>query len=775
MSESGRNRFFATGRRVALAACLLSLTAAVTASPPQPPVELQFRVEQDRGSIAGARGRIALNLGLGTTQEARVSSVAVSATQERDPAPFKPAARATFKRELQGGELAKTALEIPVEIDGPGHYEVDVRLQGKSADGGFADREIRHVVVEADGSYRVLDGRQWTSLRREQREQRFREALAKDPSRPDRRLLNEAALPVPADIVARVRPLEVTPEKQLVVRPTGPSPRQQQLSIDNSARAWAPQDPITVRGRLVFSDFDGAVRPLVNATVSLWDDDLGLDEHLGSVATDWNGNWSFSVNNDDGWGANGRDLYFSFKLENSRWRVQDCDGIDSTYEWESPSRDDLDDGIVVDFGTLTGSGSPKSMQIWNHLNAVWNHVATVGAQDPGFVDSCYPYDATHWDRYWEEIDIEEKFNDGPDVVAHEYGHAVMYYAYDEEMPSPGGPHNLGECSQDPGLSWSEGWGTALALSVRPDGVLHSHEGSPGMAIDAFRSACRMGERNEGWVAAALTDMLDAADDTNGGTENGGRNGHGDSNAGQRVPLSTMIRDTLWGSYHSDMLDFWYSLAGETNAPQSVGAREIMFYDWMSVPEPTSCVASRITTLDVPERDRVLANLRTFRDKALKPFPGGRRLTNLYYRNSPELALILLKDQGLRDRALKLVQHFAVVGDALDDRAATERLFGQGQPVVPREVAEEARALIAALGKSASPELGRDLQDVAGALSSVEGRSLLELEARVVQTKSDRQGTRGGSLHQSAHAPASREALKSEELLRALKKGQPSGQ
>ena len=109
---------------------------------------------------------------------------------------------------------------------------------------------MRHVVVEADGSYRVLDGRQWTSLRREQRERRFREALAKDPSRPDRRLLNEPTLSVPPDIAARVKPAEIAPERQLGVRASGPSPRQQQLSIDNSAKAWAAQDPITVRGDL---------------------------------------------------------------------------------------------------------------------------------------------------------------------------------------------------------------------------------------------------------------------------------------------------------------------------------------------------------------------------------------------------------------------------------------------------------------------------------------------------------------------------------------------
>ncbi|MBL8297271.1 MAG: hypothetical protein JNN30_02880 [Rhodanobacteraceae bacterium] len=769
MTGISGKRWLSGGHGIGAVVLLLAALVA-SATPPQPPVSLQLGTAGQSGSLNGASGKILLSLSVGALPEDKVSVATLAVAQEREPAAFKSARRATFKREFAARELQQqTRVEVPVEIDGPGHYEIDLSLRGRSNSGGFSDRLIRHVIVDADGSYRVLDGRQWTTLQRERREQRFREALTKDPTRPDRRLLNPVTAPVPTDIAARVTPSDVPAERQTGVRGTGPSPRQRQYSVDASSRAWAPEDPITVRGRLLFQDFDGTVRPLVNVSVNLWDDDVGLDEHLGSTVTDWSGNWSFSVNNDDGWGANGRDIYYSFKLENSRWRVQDCDGIDSTYEWESGSRDDLDDGVVVDFGSQTGSGSPKPMQIWNHFNQAWNHVSGTGAQDPGFVDSCFPYDATRWDRFWEEVDIEEQYNDGPDVVTHEYGHAVMYYAYDEESPSPGGSHNFDQCSQDPGLSWSEGWGTALALSLRPDGAFNWHQGDGGRAIEAFRSSCRTGERNEGWVAAALTDMLDSADDTNGGSENGGRNAHGDSNNGQRVPLSAMLRDTLWGSYHTDMLDFWYSLAGELNAPQSVGAREIMYYDWMSVPEPTSCVASRIVTVDTPERDTTLANLRTFRDKALKPFPGGRQLINLYYRNSPEIALILLKDKQLRERALTLVQYFARVGDALDQHAATERLFGRGEAVVPREVAQQARDLIAALGKGASAELARDLDSVAGALSSVEGRSLDDLAARVAQTKSDRAGTRGGSLQQSAHTPASREALKSEELRKALER------
>jgi hypothetical protein len=56
------------------------------------------------------------------------------------------------------------------------------------------------------------------------------------------------------------------------------------------------------------------------------------------------------------------------------------------------------------------------------------------------------------------------------------------------------------------------------LSVRPDGTYNWHEGQPGQAIEMFSSTCHLGETSEGWVAAALLDMMDSNDDNNGGNQ-----------------------------------------------------------------------------------------------------------------------------------------------------------------------------------------------------------------------------------------------------------------
>jgi hypothetical protein len=278
---------------------------------------------------------------------------------------------------------------------------------------------------------------------------------------------------------------------------------------------------------------------------------------------------------------------------------------------------------VVDFGTETGGSDAKTMQIWNQLNLVWNHTVVNGGQDPGFVDCCFPYESTEWDRFWEELDIEEQYNDGPDVVMHEYGHAVMYYAYDDDNPSPGGSHAFDDMLQNASQSWSEGWATAFMLSARPDGAYNWHEGDGGRNIENFSASNRVGERNEGRVAAALFDMLDGPNDGNGGNQDRGRNSYTDGNSANRVSLVTMLRDTLWGSYHVDVLGFWYSLSGDLTSGQRTPGQTVMYYNWMSVVEPGSCVASKVVAREEKEPESILTGLRHFRDLALKPFDGGR--------------------------------------------------------------------------------------------------------------------------------------------------------
>lgn len=746
-----------------LALAFLSVPASSNATPPTPPATIVFDKEKVKGELAGARGEIILRIQI--RAEAAVKVVEMKAflapTFARNLTAKK---EQVFGRRIQLADEKQRSYELPVKISGPGDYELEVTLRGEIGSGNaFSDRLIRHIRVDENGNYWILTGRQITHEARKQREERFYRELARDPGHPDIRLLLDQTTKVPAEIAKGVRPLEVERDRQLEVRPVGPSELLAKYSVDNSQKSWAAKDPITVRGRLVFQDFDGVWRPLVNVSVNLWDEDWDWDEHLGTTVTNWNGDWSFSVNNNDGWGADGRDIYYSFKLANTRIRVEDCDGIDSTYEWESAVVDDRPDGAVVDFGTETGGSDAKTMQIWNQLNLAWNHAVVAGGQDPGFVDSCFPYESTEWDPNWEEVDIEEQYNDGPDVIFHEYGHALMYYAYDEDDPSPGDSHTFDDMSQNASLSWSEGWATGFMLSARPDGVFNWHEGDGGRNIENFSASNRVGERNEGRVAAALFDMLDPPDDGNGGNEDRGRKDYADGNAKNLVSLATMLRDTLWGGYHSDFLSFWPSLSGELTSEQRTPAHTILYYNWMSVPEPGSCVASKVVAGQEKESESILSGLRKFRDLALKPFDGGRQLINIYYRNSPEMGLLLLNDPELRGRALEVVKHYASVGTALNAHATHQRVLRSKEPVIPPALHKTISAIIARMAEKGSTELRQDLHKVQLQIDKVHGLTFEELQQKIEGAKRSRGDGAFRLLRQSTHNPASAEAAKSKAL------------
>lgn len=736
------------------------------ATAPTPPVRIELP-EPDQ-VLSQVDERLAIEFS--ALVEADVESAEVIVTLRRAGEEERDGQRSAIFREAwqpQRDRRMRFRAELP--LPGPGHYEVDIRLRGQTdSDNGFSDRKFRRLIVGEQRDARLITDKQWVREARRQREDAFQSALRKSPDRPDIRLLSPPTRAVPSNTVTRVKPWFVPPERRLTVRPAELSEGLRRYSVDHVATSWTSIDPITVRGRLVYRDYDGAWRPLVNVSVNLWDEDWDWDEHLGVTVTDWNGDWSFSVNNNDGWGADGRDLYYTFKLANTRIRVEDCDGIDSTYRWGSDVRENLADGSVVDYGTQTGVSNAGAMQIWGHLNLAWNHAASVGGQDPGFVDSCFPEeDKTHWDRFWEELDIQSEYTDGPDVVTHEYGHAVMWYAYDDDNPSPGGAHSFSDCVQNQSLAWSEGWATAFMLSVRPDGIFNWHEGDGGQSIENFSNGCRTGESHEGRVAAALNDLLDAADDTNGGAEDRGRNSYGDANASARVPFSAMLRDTLWGGWHNNVLEFWSSLAGELNSAQRSGGQRIMYYNWMSVAEPGGCAASRITAGEAPRSDALLAGLRRFRDQALKSAPGGRQLINAYYRNSPEVATLLLCDDDLRRDALRIIQHFAGVGDALARHGAEGRFIEASEPVIPPAIRDAVMKLTRALADRGSPELQRDLSELGDVLNKATGLSLEALRQKVEAAKRKRAPDGFLRLEQHQLNPASREAAKTPELRRRL--------
>lgn len=675
--------------------------------------------------------------------------------------------KVALESKTQRGEQ-RVEVRIPA-LTKRGRYRMELELAGDIGDRpAIVDRLVLYQVLEAGKSSLVTapELRKRDSLRRKEA---FRNQLEKFPDRPDVRLLSPATSPVPESLANEAKAMKDRP--QLQVHGDGPPTLIRRHVVDHVKDSWSRNDPITVRGRIVFQDFEGTWRPLVNVSVNLYDDDTFGDEHLGTTVTDWNGNWSFTVNNDDGFLQNGRDIYYEFHLGNTRWNVRDGGGDD--YIWQSAVHDDLSDGSVVDFGNETGSTDPEAMQVFAVFNLGWNHITTVGGQDPGMIETRYPTSGSFFSPSAETVNIDTADNDGPDTILHEYGHALMHKAFGGTSISPGGAHGFGDDSQDPGLAYSEGWGTGFMLSVCPDGMYNWHEGNTenagewpactaqndgGREIEQFADAGnRVGERNEGRVAAAINDFLDNSNDTNGGSEDRGRNSESDANSGNRVSLATIFRDSMWGFVHDDFLEFWTSFAGNLGGATRSEADNIMQYNWMSLPVDLSCVASKVTVAERKDAPTLLEGLRAFRDKGLKPLQVGRRWIQVYYSHSPELAMLLIRDVEARKAAAEIIEHFSELGKAFAHHRTLERMLNSNSQVLPKAVEGAIQRVLRTIEKEGSPELRREVEPIRETLRPFRGLSLTEAVNLVEGMTPAEKGGAMAVMRPHALSPASRQA------------------
>lgn len=725
--------FDANRIKLLLTGCLLLGWAACSqATPPTPPAQIVLPEKFSAESFVLQEKLIPIQIKTHEKLEIVETIATIQPLAQGKQLFDPPAAETMLAQRMKDQQQIETQQQVPLKLERPGTYIVDIRLKGKTALGSeFSDRLLRYVIVDDKGTFTMLTPTALQRRNAEQREQLFLDDNRKDPQSHQIRLLFEDTIQVPEGIAGKIQPFAVSEHQRIQVRPEGPSEFLRKHSVDHSATSWTSQDPITVKGRVVFRDIDGVWKPLINASVTLWDDDVFGDENLGNVATDWDGRWSFSVNNDDGWLQDGRDLYYTFKLENTRWSTGSCNFLAGAYEWKSSVHDDMSDGTVLDFGSETASTDTNSLPVWSTLNLAWNHAVTVGGWDPGKIDACFPASGTFYNG---KVNVEGSDFDGPDSITHEYAHGLMAHAYVGGDPSPGGGHGFGDCNQNQSLSWSEGWATGFMLSVRPDGAYNWHEGDGGQAIEGFASTCRLGETSEGWVAGALLDFMDQANDDNGGNQNFGRDGVSDHNNGHTVGLSTILRDTLVGSHHNNTLEFWNSLSGELDSSQRPLAQEIMRYNWMSVAAPISCVASKVATLQERNPDELLSGLRKFRDLALKNWLHGRELINMYYRNSPELAVILLKNPNLVPEALNVIKHFSALGNKVGNHQAYQAMILGKQMFIPSDIADSVDKILGIIGKTGSPELKADVTKLRSDFRTYKSLTVQQVESKITALK-----------------------------------------
>lgn len=693
--------------RVAAALALLVRAAPGAASQPTPPVTIEIAGE----ATARAGDVVAV---VTVTANVAVGKVRLSVKPSAD------LSVATEPRDIDLSQKRVQVIRVPIAVAKPGAHRVEFTVQAQAKGFETAGRTARrHVVFDGTNPARILTGKE---LRREERrevERKIEEAIRKEPGSG---LTIDTLLRRPLARVDKAPPDDKAVQQPLAAPAPGIEPYERGRVTDRTADQIRDLDPITVTGRIFHTDRAGALRPLVNATVDVRDSDTGPDDQLTSVITGWDGRFTASVNNDDGWFQDGRDIYVRVRTTNSRFRVQDCAAWpDWTYAWVSDVRSDLSDGTVVDFGSLATNEDGEAALLFQDLNQGWSFLTSSGAQDPGFVDLCWPEGASQYSTFWEEVDIEDGDEVARDIVLHEYGHATMHNAYDGYWPSnTGGAHGFDDTLHQ-NMAFTEGWGTFVALAINPDGTYHSNGWS--RAIEAFSHvsghAAGDGKTNEGHVAAGLTDVLDVSAD-------GSCTGAAacDASGASAARMSQIWRDAFWRSNAADVGEYWNRLCGELDGPQTDVALKGLAFNAIDV---ASCKCSASVALaGTPDAATSVKELRDLRDRGLRGTPLGRRVVDLYYRHTGEVAGRLLKDAELRRSAAGLF------GDATK-AYRTLKAGGEGTGVpLDAKRAALARDFARRLQKGARPELGRDLDEVLRLVDQLEGRSFEELRRKFEQ-------------------------------------------
>jgi len=573
----------------------------------------------------------------------------------------------------------RTKAEEPVRIDF--RVEADAKLYSRA--GGFARRYIRR---DARGNLELVTGAVL-------RDTRKREITGEQGNNgKEGSPLDDLTGAVEKVDLAKIK-FEQLP-RQLIAPPAGGIEEIERDSVRDMTQDQIRElDPITVRGQVFFTDRSGAVVPMVNATVDIRDDDTFGDEHLVSVITGWDGTFEAVVNSDDGWLQNGRDIYARVRTSNSRFRVQDCGVFSSTFAWRTTTVDEQPDGAVVDFGGFQPGSDMDAAIIFQDLNNAWNHVTSSGRQDPGFVNLCWPESGSFYD--FSNVNIEDGDEGSRDIVVHEYAHAIMHNAYDNNFwpPNATGPHTLCDSTpQSETLAFTEGWATFIALSVNPDGVYDSTSFSWAQENNSCTNA--NGKRDESMVTAGLLDLEDTNSDGNCAANNC------DPSGANTVALVDQWRDTVFAVNIETMDQYWDVLCPELNGNQHDFAIDSLSFNNISVAacQCTAEISLASTRASSARISDDLSALREFRDLALKKTSVGQRMIEHYYAHHREATKLLMSGgTSLRDAASLFTRVAGVMRNYKLGRGTDEALLDKDTAVI-------AKNLASVLKESGSPGL-----------------------------------------------------------------------
>ncbi|MDR4494634.1 MAG: hypothetical protein AB7P17_12220 [Nitrospirales bacterium] len=759
MNPMTKNRVKPMCVSLLISSLFLLMSLAAQATPPTPPVQLQLPKMEELAGLKPEKGVFSVPVRIRAHQDVAKLTLIVRTTTKGIPGRRGGQSKEYALRGLAKGETQPVEIKIPAQQQ-DGLYRIEAGLQiERDGKMGVVSKGVLIEVVEK-GQPRLTTPVELRRTQVSQKNQVFQEALAKKPKQPNIRLLMDSTVPVPQELEKNIKPYTGIQQRQ--AHPSGLPAAMQPYVIDKGEddktedsrllqkpRA-VPVPLLRVSGHLVFEDWytDTLGNPVFTHLANVLITVIvivpgGYHAVVATTVTDELGAWSAMIDPS----FQGYDVYYSVALVNDSFAVRDTTG--SSYYWASSTRTA---DSIVDFGQETFTTNVEAAQVFAVINRGWNHIVTEGGQDPGHVEVQYPAVYTHWDVA-ERVDIEAGHENVPDVILHEYGHALLYYAFGGNEISPGGPHTWNELLQDTGLAFSEGWAHAFALSVCPDGQFTEDEGSDegpgdwpictnqtqsdiGVTVERFILAgSRLGEQNEGRVAAAINDLLDAPNDDNlvGGipNEDVGRTVYEDANAVDRISLATIYRNHMWGFLHTDFQSFYGALLGDLSGTTKSLTSDILLYNWMGIlTGPFLCVASKVAMATSPNYAVTLDGLRAFRDTVMKPLVVGRHWMQSYYSHSPEMAILLIGDSKARQAGQVIVEHFSRIGHTLKEAQGLERLSQSQEPVLPPRVIESIKKISKAIDAKGSAELKQKLTEAREFLKTFQGLSVSQAVQKV---------------------------------------------
>jgi hypothetical protein len=432
-------------------------------------------------------------------------------------------------------------IEIPVTFTGEGRSVLAVALRAPSGvfDQVWEKNEALYTILESGRATTGMAGFLRLDLRRLEEDLELG-LLTEEEAQEAARELQKP--PVLLDQEPRPR-IEPTPEETAL--------KQGLDAVRDPAETFVPDDEViigiadsgpsiasaggtvTVQGTVSWLDENGTSHPAFGVTVQVRDKELIGSQLVAQDTTDVNGQYSFVVDNDDGFGAGDRDIFVRFRTANSAVSIETAGIFGAPYEADSAVQDEVPDGsTITENFTCANTGTGPSCGLVTGASYVAAYAAQLNSGSflsqivlewPGSAGSAN-YDGS-------DINLRPGDRWDWDVMFHEYGHYVMDVFNFED--NPGGPHNIGDCISDVQgskskgvrLAWGEGWptffGTAgqlvlnlAALNVpRVGDVSYGDTGESNFTYSLeAQDNLGLGEDNELAVQRILWDLFDAPAD-----------------------------------------------------------------------------------------------------------------------------------------------------------------------------------------------------------------------------------------------------------------------